>query len=153
MGSDSNKGHENYSKANVIASYLFFGGAIGGSLIGLIIAIFLVSETILQNDVWQNIGRSIALAILAVPICGFFGFMIGLIPATLTGCLVASLKLYRNHKGLSYSAIIGTISTVICTLPFMVFNDIPFSLAAYIFAAFIGSTSGYFTGLFVLPKV
>ena len=153
MGSDSNKGHENYSKANVIASYLFFGGAIGGSLIGLIIAIFLVSETILQSDVWQNIVRSIVLAALAVPICVFFGFMIGLIPATLTGCLVASLKLYRNHKGLSYSAIIGTVSTVICTLLFMVFNDIPFSLAACIFAAFIGSASGYFTGLSVLPKV
>ena len=152
MGSDSNKGHENYSKANVITSYLFFGGAIGGSLIGLIIAIFVVSEAILQNDVWQNIGRSIVLAILAVPICAFFGFMIGLIPATLTGCLVSSLKLYRNHKGLSYSAIIGTISTVICTLLFMVFNDIPFSITACIFAALIGSSSGYFTGLFVLPK-
>ncbi|MGO2340385.1 MAG: hypothetical protein ACTH5M_07310 [Psychrobacter sp.] len=152
MSSDSNKGHENYSKANVIASYLLFGGATGGSLIGLIAAIFVVLETILQDDVWQNIGSSIVQAILAVPIWAFFGFMIGLIPATLTGCLVASLKLYRNHKGLSYSAIIGTISTVIYTLLFMVFNDIPFSLAACIFAALMGSSSGYFTGLFVLPK-
>ena len=152
MGSDSNKGHENYSKANVIASYLFFGGAIGGSLIGLIMAMLMVLEAVLQSDVLQNIVRSIVLAVLAVPICAFFGFMIGLIPATLTGCLVASLKLYRNHKGLSYSAIIGTISTVICTFLLMVFNDIPFSFAACIFAALIGSSSGYFTGLFVLPK-
>ncbi|WP_333614631.1 hypothetical protein [Psychrobacter sp.] len=152
MSLDANESSENYSKSSVIGAYLFFGGAIGGGLIGLIIAIFLVLGAVLQNAVLQNIVRSIVLALLTIPSFAFFGFIVGLIPATLTGCLVAYFELYRNHKGLSQSAIIGAISTVICTLMLIVFSDFNFSLAACIFATLIGSASGYLTGLFTLPK-
>ncbi|WP_201598840.1 hypothetical protein [Psychrobacter vallis] len=147
MGSDSNKSSENYPKANVITAYSFFGGAIGGGVIGLVIAMFMVLEAVLQGIV-----GSLVLALLAIPTFAFLGSLLGLIPAILTGCLVASLKLYRNDKGLSQSAIIGTISTVICALLLMGFNNFTFSLAACIFATMIGSISGYLTGLFFLPK-
>lgn len=153
MSLDANESSENYSKSSVIGAYLFFGGAIGGGLIGLVVAMFIVLQAVLQNAVLQNIVRSIVIAVLAIPGFAFFGFIVGLIiPATLTGCLVAHFKLYRNHKGLSQSAIIGAISTVICTLLIIGFSDINFSLAACIFATLIESASGYLTGLFTLPR-
>ena len=152
MSLDANESSENYSKSSVIGAYLFFGGAVGGGLIGLVIAMFIVLQAVLQNAVLQNIVRSIVIAVLAIPGFAFFGFIVGLIPATLTGCLVAYFELYRNHKGLSQSAIIGAISTVICTLMLIVFSDINFSLTACIFATLIGSASGYLTGLFTLPR-
>lgn len=152
MSLDANESSENYSKSSVIAAYLFFGGAIGGGLIGLIVAMLGVLEAVLQNAVLQNIMRSIVIAVLAIPGFAFFGFIVGLIPATLTGCLVAHFKLYRNHKGLSHSAIISAISTAICALLFIVFSDINFSIAVCIFSVLIGSASGYLTGLFTLPR-
>lgn len=152
MSLDTNESSENYSKSSVIGAYLFFGGAIGGGLIGLVVAMFIVLQAVLQNAVFQNIVSSIVLAVLVIPTFALFGFMIGLIPATLTGCLVAYFKLYRNHKGLSHSTIIGAISTVICTLLIILFSDINFSLAACIFATLIGSFSGYLTALAVLPR-
>lgn len=152
MSLDANESSENYSKSSVIGAYLFFGGAIGGGLIGLVVAMFIVLQAVLQNAVFQNIVRSIVLALLTISSFAFFGFIIGLIPATLTGCLVAHFKLYRNHKGLSQSAIIGAISTVICTLLIIGFSDINFSLAACIFATLIESASGYLIGLFTLPR-
>lgn len=152
MGSDSNKSSDNYPKANVITAYSSFGGAIGGGVIGLVMAMFMVLEAVLQSAASQGIVRSLVLALLTIPTFAFFGSLLGLIPAILTGCLVAGLKLYRNDKGLSQSAIIGTISTVICTLLLMVLNNFTFSLAACIFATVIGSISGHLTGLFFLPK-
>lgn len=152
MSLDAKESSENYSKSSVIGAYLFFGGAIGGGLIGLVVAMFIVLQAVLQNAVLQNIVRSIMLALLTIPGFAFFGFIVGLIPATLTGCLVAHFKLYRNHKGLSHSAIISAISTTICALLFIVFSDINFSLAACIFSVLIGSASGYLTGLFTLPR-
>lgn len=152
MSLDANESSENYSKSSVIGAYLFFGGAIGGGLIGLVVAMFIVLQAVLQNAVLQNIVRSIVLALLTISSFAFFGFIVGLIPATLTGCLVAHFKLYRNHKGLSQSAIIGAISTVICTLLIIGFSDINFSIAVCIFSVLIGSASGYLTGLFTLPR-
>ena len=152
MSLDANESSENYSKSSVIGAYLFFGGAIGGGLIGLVVAMFIVLQAVLQNAVLQNIVRSIVIAVLAIPGFAFFGFIVGLIPATLTGCLVAHFKLYRNHKGLSQSAIISAISTTICALLFIVFSDINFSIAVCIFSVLIGSASGYLKGLFTLPR-
>ena len=153
MSLDANESSENYSKSSVIGAYLFFGGAIGGGLIGLVVAMFIVLQAVLQNAVLQNIVRSIVLALLTISSFAFFGFIVGLIiPATLTGCLVAHFKLYRNHKGLSQSAIISAISTTICALLFIVFSDINFSIAVCIFSVLIGSASGYLTGLFTLPR-
>lgn len=47
MSLDTNESSENYSKLSVIAAYLFFGGAIGGGLIGLIVAMLGVLEVVL----------------------------------------------------------------------------------------------------------
>lgn len=152
MRSNSNNSHENYPTSNVITVYLFFGGAIGGGVIGLVIAVFMVLEAVLQSGGSQSIVGSLALALLAIPTFAFFGSLIGLIPATLTGCLVASLKLYRDLKGLSQSTIIGTISTIICALLLTFVSNFTFSFAVFIFAIVIGSISGYLTGLCFLPK-
>lgn len=152
MSSNINKSNENYPKLRVITAYSLFGGGIGGGIIGLIAGMLMVLGAVLQSGVSLSIVEPLVLALLAIPTFALFGSVIGLIPAALTGCLVASLKLYRNDKGLSQSAIIGTLSTVICALLIMVFNDINFSFAACIFATVIGSISGYLTGLLTLPK-
>lgn len=155
MESKANKSYENYPKANVIIAYLCFGGATGGGIIGLIISIFLVLETVLSDNFLQKIIFTLVLALLAIPGFAFWGLIIGFIPATLTGCLIARLKLYRNDKGLLQSAIIGVISTVICALLFTVFSDTTFSFKFFIFvvfAAFLGAVSAYVVGLFALPK-
>ena len=155
MGSGSNKGHENYPKVNVITAYLCFGGAMGGGLIGLILAMLLILEAVLENYFLQKIIFTLVLALLTIPSCAFLGLIIGLIPATLTGFLVARLKLYRNDRGLSQSAIIGSLSTIIYAFLPIAFTDITFSFGFFIFivfAAFIGGVSGYLTGLSVLPK-
>lgn len=115
-------------------------------------ATLMILECILNRVFLQKIVSSIVLGALAIPTFALFGFVIGLIPATLTGCLVAHLKLYRNYNDLLQSAIIGAISTVICALLLMVFSNSTFSLTACIFATMIGSISGYLTGLSVLPK-
>lgn len=153
MPSNSNKSNENYPKANVITAYSLFGGVIGGGLIGLIVSVFMVLEAILQSDgVSQSVTRSLMLALLVIVICALFGFVLGLIPATLTGWITARLKLYRNDKGLLQSTIIGAISTVIYSLPFMVLSDLVSSFAAYVFVIVIGSASAFITGLLALPK-
>ena len=152
MRSNANNSHENYPTSNVITAYLFFGGAIGGGVIGLVVAVFMILEDVLQSGLSQGVVGSLVLALLAIPTFAFFGSLIGFIPATLTGCLVASLKLYRDLKGLSQSTIIGTISTIICALLLTFFSNFTFSLAVFIFATVIGSISGYLTGLFFLPK-
>ncbi|MGP5548086.1 hypothetical protein [Psychrobacter alimentarius] len=152
MDPSLDKSNENYPTASVITSYACFGGAIGGGLIGLIMAMLMILECILERVFLQKIVSSIVLGALAIPTFALFGFVIGLIPATLTGCLVAHLKLYRHYNDLLQSAIIGAISTVICALLLMVFSNNTFSLTACIFATMIGSISGYLTGLSVLPN-
>lgn len=77
MRSDSNKSHENYPKANVITAYSLFGGAIGGGVIGLILATLLVLETVLKDDFSQRIFFTLMLALLGIPACALFGFVIG----------------------------------------------------------------------------
>lgn len=149
------KNNENYPTASVITSYACFGGAIGGGVIGLIMAMLMILECILERVFLQKIVSSIILGALAIPTFALFGFVIGLIPAMLTGCFVAHLQLYRHYNDLLQSAIIGALSTVICALVLMVFSNSAFSFNVVIFmifAAFIGSVSGYLTGSSVLPN-
>ncbi len=150
--SNSNKSHEHYPTARVITAYSCFGGAIGGGVIGLILAVLLVLGMVLKHNFSQEIVFTLVLSLLLIPVYAFFGFMIGLIPATFTGWIAARLKLYRNYEGLLQSTVIGAISTVICALLLLIFNDITFSFAACIFAIVVGGISGYLTGLSGLPN-
>ena len=155
MESNTSTSDKNYPKSKVITAYLCFGGAIGGGVIGLVLSMLLILATVLEGHSLQKIIFTLVLALLAILSFAFWGLIIGFIPATLTGCLVARLKLYRNDKGLLQSAIIGVISTVICALLFTVFSNTTFSFSFFIFvvfAAFLGGVSAYVVGLFVLPK-
>lgn len=77
-----------------------------------------------------------------------FGSIIGLLPATLAGFLIASFKLYHNVRGLLWSAIIGAGTTVIFAST-IVHDDI-FALISIVL---VGATSAVLTALFALPKL
>lgn len=155
MDSNISTSDKNYPTSTVITTYLFFGGAIGGGVIGLILSMLLVLETIVEGGFPQKIVFNLVLVLFTIPGFAFLGFFVGLVPATLTGVLVARSKLYRNDSGLSQSVIIGALSTSMYAFLPIVFGVSIFSFKFFIFmafAAFIGAVSSYLTGLSALPK-
>lgn len=118
-----------YPTGKVIINYLLFGGPIGGSFIGLLLMIASA-----RFDLSYVLGGSAV------------GFIFGLIPATLTGFLIASFKLNRDFKGLLWSAIIGAGIT------FNLTNVIGSTISMLLILTVIGAFSAILTGLFTLPK-
>lgn len=131
---DNDKG---YPTSSVIMKYLFFGGPIGGGLIGLLIAIF-----------FGNVA-----AVIIIPIAMIYGLGLGLIPALLTGIGAAYFKLKRSYRGLSCVAILGAVITIIYAALFVIWGHVGPSYAAILAASVVlGALSALLTGLFSLPK-
>lgn len=129
-----------YSASTVIMLYLFFGGPIGGGLIGLAIVL----------------GTGELGAILFIPIGMIFGVVLGLIPATLTGILAVYFKLTSDSKGLIGVSLIGAITTALYVLGYMVIGNhlssFASTIAVIIESAIFGSVCGLLTGWLFLPK-
>lgn len=120
-----------YPTGKVIIIYLLFGGPIGGVIL---IAFMLVGSFNLRDFYLIFIGL-------------VFGFVFGVIPATITGFLIAGFKFYRTFKELFWSAIIGACTTIVVTV--FIVSDVSF----VVFRLLIGATSAVLTGLFALPKI
>lgn len=126
-----------YPTSSVIMKYLFFGGPIGGGLIGLLIAIF-----------FGNVA-----AVSIIPIAMIYGLGLGLIPALLTGIGAAYFKLKRSYRGLGCVAILGAVITIIYASLFVIWGHVGPSYAAILAASVVlGALSALLTGLFSLPK-
>jgi len=126
-----------YPTQKVIGNYLFYGGPIGGGLIGLLI--------------W--IGSGELRAILIVPIAMIIGLGLGLIPATLTGVFAAYFKVIRNPQGLALVTITGAFITIIYTLiAFMMMREGIDIVGVTLSAGILGGLSALITGLLFLPK-
>ncbi len=90
-----------YPKREVINQFVQFGGAIGGLFIWLTV--------VLSNILFKNNGFNVVdvlnttwLLGLSIVFYIFFGFILGLLPALLTGWIVAQINVYRNYIGPAY---------------------------------------------------
>ena len=131
-----------YPKREVINQFVQFGGAIGGLFIWLTVVLpnilfkyngFNVVDVL--NTTWL-LGLSIVFYI-------FFGFILGLLPARLTGWIVAQINVYRNYIGLLTSLVIGS---------FIGFTFLSVIELPLIIQILTGGVSALITGLTILPK-
>lgn len=134
-GKSSDQGK--YPTSRVITLYLFFGGAVGGGLIGLLLLLLI-----------GKLG-----AILFIPIGMIWGLGLGLIPATLTGIFAAYFELVREPKDLAVVTIVGAFITVIYTLiAIIIMGENMEVIEVSVMAALLGGLSALVTGLLFLPK-
>lgn len=134
-GSNSDQGK--YPTSRVITLYLFFGGAVGGGLIGLLL-LLLTGE----------LG-----AVLFILIGMILGLGLGLIPAALTGIFAAYFELVREPKDLAVVTIVGAFITVIYTLiAIVIMGENMEVIGVSVMAALLGGVSALVTGLLFLPK-
>ena len=126
-----------YPTSRVIALYLFFGGPIGGGLIGLLLLL-----------ITGEFG-----AVLFIPVGMVLGLGLGLIPATLTGIFAAYFELVREPKDLVVVTIVGAFITVIYALIALVtMSENIEVIGVSVMAALLGGLSALITGLLFLPK-
>ncbi len=131
-----------YPKREVINQFVQFGGAIGGLFIWLTV--------VLPNILFKNNGFNVVdvlnttwLLGLSIVFYIFFGFILGLLPALLTGWIVAQINVYRNYIGLLTSLVIGSF------IGFTFLSVIELPLIIHILT---GGVSALITGLTILPK-
>lgn len=131
-----------YPKREVINQFVQFGGAIGGLFIWLTV--------VLPNILFKNNGFNVVdvlnttwLLGLSIVFYIFFGFILGLLPALLTGWIVAQINVYRNYIGLLTSLVIGS---------FIGFTFLSVIELPLIIQILTGGVSALITGLTILPK-
>ena len=131
-----------YPKREVINQFVQFGGAIGGLFIWLTV--------VLPNILFKNNGFNVVdvlnttwLSGLSIVFYIFFGFILGLLPALLTGWIVAQTNVYRNYIGLLTSLVIGS---------FIGFTFLSVIELPLIIQILTGGVSALITGLTILPK-
>ena len=131
-----------YPKREVINQFVQFGGAIGGLFIWLTV--------VLPNILFKNNGLNVVdvlnttwLLGLSIVFYIFFGFILGLLPALLTGWIVAQINVYRSYIGLLTSLVIGS---------FIGFTFLSVIELPLIIQILTGGVSAFITGLTILPK-
>ena len=131
-----------YPKREVINQFVQFGGAIGGLFIWLTV--------VLSNILFKNNGFNVVdvlnttwLLGLSIVFYIFFGFILGLLPALLTGWIVAQINVYRSYIGLLTSLVIGS---------FIGFTFLSVIELPLIIPILTGGVSALITGLTILPK-
>lgn len=131
-----------YPKREVINQFVQFGGAIGGLFIWLTV--------VLPNILFKNNGFNVVDVLnttwslgLSIVFYIFFGFILGLLPALLTGWIVAQINVYRNYIGLLTSLVIGS---------FIGFTFLSVIELPLIIQILTGGVSAFITGLTILPK-
>ena len=131
-----------YPKREVINQFVQFGGAIGGLFIWLTV--------VLPNILFKNNGFNVVEVLnttwslgLSIVFYIFFGFILGLLPALLTGWIVAQINVYRNYIGLLTSLVIGS---------FIGFTFLSVIELPLIIPILTGGVSALITGLTILPK-
>lgn len=134
--------HSAYPTAKVIILYALFGGIIGGALVGLVVAVL---------TAWFDFFTILFTAMA-------YGFLIGLLPALITGSTLAYGQFYRHKKSLLVAFAIGFLVTMLSAIIFLFFVDAlteqaTLSLSLSLLIALVGGISAVLTGLFALPKV
>ena len=128
-----------YPTARVIILYALFGGIIGGALVGSVISI---------SSMWYGFFLIILMAM-------GYGFLIGLLPALITGTALAYGQFYRHKNSLPSAFGIDFLVTIILAMAVMFFLNNLMQQESIIFCLLIGLTGGVsavLTGLFALPK-
>ncbi len=131
-----------YPTTSVIFIYAFGGGAVGGFFIGLLWGI----ELFLQELSTISIVELIIIPFSAM----FFGFFLGLIPALLTGIILAKKQFMIKEK-MDYLeiAFFGFLISIIYVFPSLSSSDTFLSLFS---VGLIGAISAVIVGKWVLPK-
>lgn len=142
-----------YPKSAVWGQFTLFGGAIGGLTLGVLIIIF----NILFDKV-PSFNRGTFLMFFATPfLLGFFGIFVGMIPATLTGYVIARKKLIiTNLYDYGYLFAVGTFFTFICLFILLVIFDKIQRIEDFltiIIPSMLGGLSAIVCGKLFLPKL
>ena len=137
----------NYPKGKVIGIYGLLGGAIGGLILFLYIAIGMsidIGIPLRDSLLFVKIAPAFILA-------GFFG---GLLPALLAGYIVSKFEIYFHSVAKVFPLfIIGFISTFLFVVWFMIGDgSVNSSMTSDILFCCNGGVSAIITGLIALPK-
>ncbi len=134
-----------YPTTSVIFLYAFAGGAVGGFFVGL--ALWLVK--------FYEEGLSVLLGVIFLPmIAMFFGIFFGMIPALMTGLILAIMEFIIKDK-MDYVkvAFVGFLTSAIyMSIP--LFNAIS-KLENFLFIlaiGLVGAVSAVIVGKYALPK-
>lgn len=99
----------------VLLYYLLFGGPIGAVIWWLLPSLLSLAST---PPAAMLTGLLASIPMLLV--CSIFAWLVGVIPATLTGLLVCAMRLQRGWIGTLASAICGgSVMLLLCLLPFL----------------------------------
>ena len=137
----------NYPKGKVIGIYGLLGGAIGGLILFLYIAIGM------SIDIGIPLRDSLLFVKMA-PVFILVGFFGGLLPALLAGYIVSKFEIYFHSVAKVFPLfIIGFISTFLFVVWFMIGDgSVNSSMTSDILFCCNGGVSAIITGLIALPK-
>lgn len=135
-----------YPKGKVIGTYGLLGGAIGGLILFLYIAIGMsidIGIPLRDSPLFVKMAPAFILV-------GFFG---GLLPALLTGYIVSKFEIYFHSVAKVFLLfMIGFISTFLFVVWFMIGDGSVDSTTSDILFCCNGGVSAIITGWFALPK-
>ncbi|MGE6361747.1 hypothetical protein [Psychrobacter glacincola] len=137
----------NYPKGKVIGIYGLLGGAIGGLILFLYIAIGM------SIDIGIPLRDSLLFVKMA-PVFILVGFFGGLLPALLAGYIVSKFEIYFHSVAKVFPLfIIGFISTFLFVVWFMIGDgSVNSSMTSDILFCCNVGVSAIITGLIALPK-
>lgn len=143
-----NNSTKSYPTSTIVSLYALFGGFIGGMQVG-VLAIGSNLDT--PKELPEFLGTLLFF--------GIFGVFVGLIPATITGFVIAKLKLYKNiWRHYLIIALIGFVPSALCGVCLILMDGIhqgqKLTDIIIFFGALgmIGAMSALLLALFVLPK-
>lgn len=138
---------KDYPFSKVVCFYPLIGGLIGGLLMGIFA---MGGELDRWSELFEYLGGVLFIA--------FFGIIVGLIPASITGFIIAKLELCKDR--LSHYPIIFVVGFIISAIYIFIWLMITAGISMHLSYGFmmmfviglVGGISSIITGFILLPK-